>query len=270
MLGRTLCALIFYDIIIEEVMKTVKIADIKMMLDRAGREDLPPLLERFAADHRVGVRKMVESYKMRHTKDIMEAKRVEGMLLFEHKYADRYAAICGVDEAGAGPLAGPVVAAAVIMPTGLTIAGVDDSKKLSEKRREELAGKIFEAAIAHQLTFIDNDEIDETNILQARLKAMKMAVEGLLPAADFALVDGHMGLQLKIPSVAIEKGDSRSHSIACASILAKVARDKLMEDYNEEWPNYGFARHKGYGTKEHIEAIKTYGLCPIHRKTFIR
>ncbi|MCL2235378.1 MAG: ribonuclease HII [Defluviitaleaceae bacterium] len=248
----------------------MKIADIKLMLDRAGAEDLPLLLQRFAADHRAGVRKMIESYKNRHNRDMLEAERLDKMLFFERKYSDRYAAICGVDEAGAGPLAGPVVAAAVIMPAGLTIEGINDSKKISDKKREELAGQIFEAAIAYQLAFVDNDEIDEINILQARLKAMKMAVEGLDTTPDFALVDGNARPKLEIPLVTIEKGDSKSHTIACASILAKVARDKLMEEYDAEWGEYGFARHKGYGTKEHLEALKIHGLCPIHRKTFIK
>jgi len=252
------------------VMFHVKIADIKLMLERAGVDDLPLLLERFSADHRTGVRKMVESYKNRHNRDMMEADRLSKMLFFEDKYSDRYSAICGVDEAGAGPLAGPVVAATVIMPVGLTIAGINDSKKLSDKKREELAGQIFEAAIAYQLAFVDNDEIDEINILQARLKAMKIAVEGISPSPDFALVDGNARPVLEIPLVTIEKGDSKSHSIACASILAKVARDKLMEDYDEKWPVYGFARHKGYGTKGHLEAIATHGLCPIHRRTFVK
>lgn len=248
----------------------MKIADIKLMIEHAGAEDLPLLLHRFSADHRVGVRKLVETYKNRHNRDMLEADRISKMLFFEEKYSDRYKAICGVDEAGAGPLAGPVVAVAVIMPVGLTIAGIDDSKKLSDKRREKLEGQIFEAAIGFQLAFVDSDEIDQINILQARLKAMKMAVEGLKPIPDFALVDGNARPKLQIPLVTIEKGDAKSHSIACGSILAKVARDKLMEDYDKEWPVYGFARHKGYGTKDHWEAIAKHGLCPIHRRTFVK
>ncbi|MDR2166956.1 MAG: ribonuclease HII [Clostridiales bacterium] len=202
----------------------------------------------------------------RHNKIIAEAARLEGMLYFERRYA-QYARICGVDEAGAGPLAGPVAAAAVIMPAGLTIPGINDSKKLSEKRRKDLRGRILEAAIAYNIAFICNNEIDEINILQARLKAMAQAVANLDPPADFALTDGKSP-DLGIPCAGIDQGDAKSHSIACASILAKVARDELMLEYHALYPQYGFARHKGYGTKEHMEAIRAYGLSPIHRRSF--
>jgi len=193
------------------------------------------------------------------------------MLYFENKYKDTYTNICGVDEAGAGPLAGPVVAAAVVMPIGFVIQGVTDSKKLSEKKRVLFYDEIIKNALCHNIVFVENSEIDEINILQARLKAMRLAVEGLSsPAANFALVDGNYGLQMDIPNVAIEKGDAVSHSIACASILAKVTRDAAMVEYSKIYPNYGFEKHKGYGTKAHKEALAAHGLCPIHRRSFIK
>jgi len=189
-------------------------------------------------------------------------------LFFEEKYGERYKMICGVDEAGAGSLAGPVVAAAVIMPVGLIIEGAKDSKKLSEKKRAALAEIILEKAVAWNIALVEHDEIDEINILQARMKAMALAVAGLAPMADFALIDGNRKPELAIPAVSIEGGDGKSHSIACASILAKVSRDAIMVRYHEEYPRYGFNRHKGYGTKAHKQAIAEFGLCPIHRKTF--
>ena len=191
------------------------------------------------------------------------------MLFFEKKYADQYALICGVDEAGAGPLAGPVAAAAVIMPLGLVIEGVRDSKKLTEKKRKMLAQIILEKAIGWNIALVDNEKIDEINILQARMMAMAEAVSGLLPMADFALIDGNRKPSLAMPAVCIEGGDGVSHSIACASILAKVSRDAIMVGYHEKYPEYGFDRHKGYGTKAHMQALAEFGPCPIHRKTFL-
>jgi ribonuclease HII len=243
------------------------IDSIKKMLETTPPEMIPDVLTSLEADGRQGVKKLVESYKKRHNRKYLEAKRLEGLLYFERKYA-HYTRICGVDEAGAGPLAGPVAAAAVIMPPGLTIQGIDDSKKLSEKKRKDLQGQILEAAIAWNIALVDNNKIDEINILQARLAAMSQAVAGLNPAADFALTDGKCP-PLNIPCAGIDKGDSKSHSIACASILAKVARDEVMLKYHEIYPQYGFDRHKGYGTAEHMEAIRKYGPSPIHRRSFL-
>jgi ribonuclease HII len=175
-----------------------------------------------------------------------------------------------VDEAGAGPLAGPVAAAAVILPEGLVVAGADDSKKLSEKKRFVLSEQIKAAALAFCVAFVSHNEIDEINILQARLKAMALAVAGLKPAAEFAFADGNVLPPLAIPGVAIKGGDARHHLIACASILAKVARDEVMMEYHKKWPEYGFDRHKGYGTKAHFAALERYGPCEIHRKTFLK
>ena len=181
-----------------------------------------------------------------------------------------YQYICGVDEAGRGPLCGPVAAAAVIMPKDSFIDGVNDSKKLTEKKREALYEQIIKEAIAYYVCLIDNKEIDEINILNATLKAMETAINGLSVKADFALIDGNRNKGITTPNQTVVKGDSKSYSIACASILAKVTRDRLMEEYDKMYPEYGFSRHKGYGTKAHYEAIEKYGITPIHRKTFLK
>ncbi len=178
--------------------------------------------------------------------------------------------ICGVDEAGRGPLCGPVAAAAVIMPKGLIIEGVNDSKKLTEKKREELFDIIIKNAIAYSVVFEDEKTIDEINILNATLQAMEKAINSLSVKADFALIDGNRNKGITTPNKTIVKGDSLSHSIACASILAKVSRDRLLEKYDEEYPEYGFKNHKGYGTKAHYEAIEKYGILPIHRRSFLK
>ncbi len=178
--------------------------------------------------------------------------------------------ICGVDEAGRGPLCGPVAAAAVIMPEGLIIDGVDDSKKLSEKKREELYDIIVKNAISYSVVFEDEKTIDEINILNATMLAMEKAINSLNPKADFALIDGNRSKGITVPNRTVVKGDSLSHSIACASILAKVTRDRLLIEYDEKYPLYGFKAHKGYGTKAHYEAIEKYGILPIHRKSFLK
>lgn len=182
--------------------------------------------------------------------------------------AEGYSRICGADEVGRGPLAGPVVCAAVIMPYDDIVTGVDDSKKLSAKRREELYDKIQEKAIACNICRIEPQEIDEINILRATMKCMKQAVEGLSVPADFAITDGNMTLDIAIPQRCIIKGDALSYSIGAASIVAKVYRDRLMAKYAALYPQYGFDRNAGYGTAEHIRAIQSYGLCPIHRRSF--
>ncbi len=179
--------------------------------------------------------------------------------------------VCGVDEAGRGPLAGPVCAAAVILPDDAEIEGLNDSKKLSEKKREALFPIIKEKAIAYSIAFADVDEIEEHNILGATFIAMNRAIEGLSVEADFALIDGNRTpTDIKIPSKTVVKGDSLSMSIAAASVLAKVTRDKLMGEIQEEFPQYNFIKHKGYGTAEHIALIKEYGPCPYHRPSFLK
>ncbi len=191
-------------------------------------------------------------------------------LIYERELIGRgYKLIAGVDEVGRGPLAGPVVTAAVIMPTDDIIEGVDDSKKLSEKKREKLAELIKSKAIAYSVARIESEEIDETNILNAVKKCMYNAVKSLTIMPDITLVDG-VDLHLPIPAEYVVKGDSLSYSIGCASIVAKVYRDNLMKEYAKEYPEYGFEKHKGYGTKNHIETIKEIGPCKLHRKTFIK
>ena len=181
-----------------------------------------------------------------------------------------YKAVCGVDEAGRGPLAGPVCAAAVILPENTIIEGVDDSKKLSEKKREALYDVIKSKALSYCIAYATVEEIETLNILNATMLAMKRAVEGLEIKADYAMIDGNRLPDLNIDSEFVIKGDAKSMSIACASILAKVSRDRLLYKYAEEYPQYLFEKHKGYGTKAHIEAIKEYGPCPYHRLSFLK
>ncbi len=178
-------------------------------------------------------------------------------------------ATAGIDEAGRGPLAGPVVAAAVILPEDAAIDGVDDSKKLSPKKRDLLYDEIINKAVAYGVGIVDEKEIDVINILEATKKAMIQAVSALTVKPDFLLIDSSR-LSLPIRQMGIVKGDSLSASIAAASIIAKVTRDRLIEKADADYPQYGFAKHKGYGTKEHIEAIKKYGICPIHRVSFVK
>ena len=190
---------------------------------------------------------------------------------YEEAYAAKgYANICGVDEAGRGPLMGPVCAAAVILPRGLVIEGLNDSKKLSEKKREALFGVITESAVAYGIAFAEADEIDEINILNASMLAMERAIEALSVKADFALIDGNCKRNIKIPAETVVGGDAKVPSIAAASVLAKVSRDRLCYELDKEYPQYGFAKHKGYGTREHMEALRRYGPCPAHRKTFLK
>ena len=188
----------------------------------------------------------------------------------ETRHAAGYKWICGVDEAGRGPLAGPVCAAAVILPRGLDIAGLDDSKKLSDRRRRELYDVITGAAAAYAIALVDQERIDEINILQATFRAMEEAVAKLSPQPDLALVDGNREPVLSMPCETIVGGDGKCASIAAASILAKVTRDRLMEELDQQYPEYGFAVHKGYGTRRHYEALRQYGPCPIHRQSFLK
>lgn len=180
-----------------------------------------------------------------------------------------YAAVCGVDEAGRGPLSGPVFAAAVILPEGLELDGLNDSKKLSPKKRDILFDEICKRAVTYGIASATVEEIDELNILEATLLAMRRAIAMLSPAPDFALIDGNCEKSFPLPVKSVVKGDSHSCSIAAASILAKVSRDRLCEEHDKLYPEYGFAKHKGYGTKAHMEAIRLLGPCPLHRKSFL-
>ena len=197
-----------------------------------------------------------------------ERARLSNMMEYERKHPDcRY--ICGIDEAGRGPFAGPVAAAAVILDPEKEILYLNDSKKLSEKKREELYDEIMEKAVAVGVGLCDNNVIDEINILQATYKAMQQAIEGLSVKPDFILVDAVTIPGIYIPQEGIVKGDAKSVSIAAASIIAKVTRDRIMREYDKQYPEYDFASNKGYGTSAHIKALKKYGPTEIHRKTFI-
>lgn len=190
---------------------------------------------------------------------------------YEQKHYDEgYTAVCGCDEAGRGPLCGPVVAAAVILPLGLEIEGLNDSKKLTEKKREALFDIIKEKAVAYAIAEASPEEIDDINILNASMLAMRRAVEALPHPADFALIDGNCSRGFTIPTETVVKGDSRSYSIAAASILAKVTRDRQCEELDRLYPQYGIAKHKGYPTKDHMDAVREHGAAPIYRKTFLK
>lgn len=192
-------------------------------------------------------------------------------LLYEKEYLNKgYNNICGCDEAGRGPLAGPVVVASVIMPLDDIIDGIDDSKKLSEKKREELYDKIISKAKSFKISIISEKIIDEINILNATKRGMEETINNLSIKPDFALVDAVKGLKLNCEYLPLIKGDYLSYSIGCASILAKVTRDRLMKEMSKKYPNYEFDKHKGYGTKQHIELLKKYGKCEIHRDSFIK
>lgn len=193
----------------------------------------------------------------------------EDLLHFETACrAEGYRLVAGLDEAGRGPLAGPVVAAAVILPPGERYPGVTDSKKLRPADRERAFDRIREKALAFAVAEVGHEEIDTLNILAASLKAMEKAVRGLSPAPGFLLIDGIFPLDIDIPQQCIKKGDQRSQTVAAASILAKVTRDRLMEAYHEQYPQYNFRMNKGYGTREHLEALKAHGVCPVHRRSF--
>lgn len=199
----------------------------------------------------------------------MKIYNVEEKLKYERElFAEGYVRVCGADEVGRGPLAGPVVCAAVIMSYDSIIEGIDDSKKLSPKKREDLAKRICENAIAYNICRIEPQIIDEINILQATRLCMKNAVEGLNVTPDFCITDGNMTLDISIPQRSIVKGDALSYTIGAASIIAKVYRDNLMKEYSEVYPEYGFESNAGYGSAKHIKAIEAYGLTPIHRRSF--
>lgn len=245
------------------------IGEIKKELEQAEGCERKKLLEAYESDTRAGVRNLLKKYHRQEEKLLAERQRLKEMQEFERQYA-HCTYICGVDEAGRGPLAGPVAAGAVILPKDCEILYLNDSKKLSAKRRESLFDEIMEKAVAAGVGMAEPSRIDEINILQASYEAMRMAVGKLGIVPDVLLNDAVTIPQLSMEQVPIIKGDARSVSIAAASILAKVTRDRLMTEYDKMYPQYGFAVHKGYGTAAHIEALKMYGPCPIHRKTFIK
>ncbi len=201
-----------------------------------------------------------------------EVLRLQQLKQIENEfYQNEMNFICGIDEAGRGPLAGPVVVASVIMPKDSMIEGVNDSKKVSEKKRESIYEQIIEEAISYGVGIVGQEEIDELNILNATKKALTMSLQELKVRPDMILVDALEKIDtLQIPYQSIIKGDAKSYSIAAASIIAKVTRDRIMRQWDEVYPQYGFLGHKGYGTKAHIEAIKEYGICPLHRRSFVK
>lgn len=200
-----------------------------------------------------------------------EEKRLTNMLEIEHRlYSEGKILVAGIDEAGRGPLCGPVVAAAVILPKDKKIEGVNDSKKISEKKRELLFEEIMKEAVAVGVGISEVSVIEEVNILNATKQAMKQAIENLNVKPEYCLIDGNQMIDISIPAETVVSGDAKSESIAAASIIAKVTRDRMLIEYDKKYPEYGFAKHKGYGTKMHIEAIKKYGLTPIHRPSFCK
>lgn len=244
------------------------VAQIKELIS-TPREDLPEILSAMAEDPRAGVRELHR--RMIRAESIKEAenKRLDGMFLYEEDlWAKGHTAIAGVDEAGRGPLAGPVVAAAVIFPGVTRLMDLNDSKKLTSAKRESLAGQIKKTALAWSIGMSTVEEIYQYNIHQAGLGAMRRAVSGLKIKPVFVLVDGFKISGLDIPQMPLIGGDGLSASIAAASILAKVERDRIMDSYDQIYPQYGFSRHKGYATPEHLSALRLNGPCPIHRVGF--
>ena len=246
-----------------------KIGEIKSIFQAADLTELPAFINTYESDERAGVVTLVKKAKKQLSDYEKECRRIEKMKEFENKYED-YSFICGIDEVGRGPLAGPVVAGAVILPKDCNILYLNDSKQLSEKKREELYEVIMEKAISTGLGFISPQRIDEINILQATYEAMREAIGKLDPMPDLLLNDAVTIPKVSIRQIPIIKGDAKSISIAAASIIAKVTRDRLMVKYDEVYPEYGFASNKGYGANMHIEALKKYGPTPIHRKSFIK
>ena len=241
---------------------------IRAKIQAAAIEELPALFLQYEQDGRAGVRAAVAQGRKRLSAYEKEVARCELLKKYEREYSS-YTNICGIDEVGRGPLAGPVVAGAVILPKDCDILYINDSKKLSEKKREELYDVIMERAVAVGLGYSTPQRIDEINILQATYEAMRDAIAKLETVPDLLLNDAVTIPHVSIRQIPIIKGDAKSISIGAASIVAKVTRDRLMVQYDELYPEYGFASNKGYGAQVHIDALKKYGPCPIHRRSFI-
>ncbi len=246
-----------------------KIGTIKEELADTDVKDLTSFIKEYEADERSGVIKLVETARKRLNSYNEELRRIYDLKQYEREY-ESYEFICGIDEVGRGPLAGPVVAGAVILPKDCDILYINDSKKLSAAKREELYDEIMEKAVATGIGMVSPQRIDEINILQATYEAMREAIAKLDPQPDILLNDAVTIPQVSINQVPIIKGDAKSISIGAASIIAKVTRDRLMEEYDSILPGYGFASNKGYGSADHIKAIKDMGPTPIHRLTFIK
>lgn len=245
------------------------IGEIRERFQAACEDELPELIEAYKVDQRAGVCKLVESARKRLAALERERARIEQLRVYEEQYGEcEY--ICGIDEVGRGPLAGPVVAGAVILPKGCRILYINDSKQLSEKKREELYQVIQEQALACAVGYATPERIDEINILQATYEAMRDAINKLAPQPDILLNDAVTIPGVNIRQVPIIKGDAKSITIGAASIIAKVTRDRLMTEYDKVFPEYDFAGNKGYGSAAHIEALKKFGPTPIHRRSFIK
>lgn len=252
---------------------------IKEALAAASPENLEAVIARYADDTRSGVRKLMEQARKRKEKFLAECARVDGMLSYEREYGD-YNVVCGIDEVGRGPLAGPVVAACVMLPKNCRILYLNDSKQLSEKRREELFPEILDKAVAYGVGCVSHTVIDEINILQATYGAMREAIAKMaetVGAPDVLLNDAvtipgvnELFSGKTVRQVPIIKGDAKSLSIAAASVVAKVTRDRMMVEFDKIYPGYGFAGNKGYGSAEHIEKLRNDGPCPIHRRSFLK
>lgn len=248
---------------------TQNIQKIKELFQAACENELPELIKIYGEDDRSGVQKLIVSANKRLEALAREKQRMEQLKSYEREY-ESYSYICGIDEVGRGPLAGPVVAGAVILPKDCDILYINDSKQLSEKKREELYELITAKAVSWAVGYATPERIDEINILQATYEAMREAIAGLSPTPDILLNDAVTIPKVTIRQVPIIKGDAKSISIGAASIVAKVTRDRLMVEYHKVFPEYDFAGNKGYGSASHIEALKKYGPTPIHRRSFIK
>ncbi len=247
----------------------ISISDINKELEELSIDELPLTIDKYREDSRQGVINLLNKYQRKIDKYNAELLRTEKLKEYEKKY-EAYEYIAGIDEVGRGPLAGPVVAGVVILPKDTDILYINDSKKLSEKKREELYDIIIEKAVAYATGIVSPQRIDEINILQATYEAMREAIAKLSVKPTLLLNDAVNIPGVDIKQIPIIKGDAKSISIGAASIIAKVTRDRMMVQYDELYPEYGFASNKGYGSEQHIEAIKKYGKCPIHRESFIK
>ncbi|MEA4815813.1 MAG: ribonuclease HII [Lachnospiraceae bacterium] len=249
----------------------LSLKEIKEEFEAADINGLPLIIKKYGLDGRAGVLKIIEQYENKIKRHEKELKRLNELWKYEREFYDKGALyVAGTDEVGRGPLAGPVMAAAVILPRDVIIPGINDSKKLSEAKREELSSIILKEAVSFGFGIVSPEEIDKINILNATLKAMQKAVFSLSVSPDILLIDALTVPGLKMFQKPIIKGDALSVSIGAASIIAKVKRDALMKEYAKEYPEYLFDKNKGYGTAEHMEAIRKHGLCPIHRKSFLK
>lgn len=248
--------------------ETKKIAEITGEFKAAGLAELSALCAAYREDERPGVQKLIEKAEKKLEKLEQEKARIYAMQEYERQYAS-YELIAGIDEVGRGPLAGPVVTCAMILPKDCQILYINDSKQLSEKKREELYDEILAAAVSYGIGVVSPERIDEINILNATYEAMRQAIAAMPVAPQLLLNDAVTIPEVTIPQVPIIKGDAKSLSIAAASIVAKVTRDRMMVEYDKQYPEYGFAANKGYGSAEHIAALKKFGPTPIHRRSFI-